>query len=1192
MQIIEPMQHTTRQRQGAKTLLARWAWWPSALLLLLLVALPASAQYRASLQGTVVDAQGAMIPGAQLTLTDKEINRSVIAHSDGQGNFSFNELKPSQYTLVVTRDGFKKKVFDNLSILAEQANGLTVKLEVGAVAETVSVNAAEAPVMDTETGSISGTIDQNDIAKMPDFGRDPLQLAQLAPGMFGDSSQNAGGGTYGLPGNQGDGSAGATSGPYMTENKPQVFGNGQRNDTNGISLDGVQITSVTWGSAAVVTPNPDSIKEIKVVTNGYDAEYGRFGGAQIQLISQNGTNQYHGTALFKVDRPGLNAYQRWDPNNNKQRDNARYNEYGGTVGGPIPIPMAMLKNKVFGFFSYDTIRNNGTVTGGGWYDTASFDHGSASGSIANKFLTIKGAGAVYTKVLEAPSDGHDCADIGLIQGKNCNYIQGQGLDIGSPTSYKAGYMDPTYAAPYYDPATKQEVYTPGLGNGLDGNADLMYLATKGPNNNINTQYGGRLDFQATQKDLIAASVFYVPVNNTSYNGPNRDYNYFHHNAENYSLGLLWNHTISSSMVNEARGDMAGWRWNELGGNSQSPLGLPDAQIMQANWAGSSFSNMTPASFGPSIGSWFDQWTLNFKDVFTKVYKSHNLKFGGQVTRLAYLDAPTWDSEPTYTFNNLWDFLNDAPNGENVTADPRTGQPSYFRKDDRQNIVAFFAQDDWKVRPNLTLNFGLRWEYFQGMTEKNGHEPNVRLGVGANTLTDLNIVLGGNQVNAQKGNFGPQIGFAWSPVKYQYKAVVRGGFGVAYNGLEQAITTNTRNNPPYLANGGWVTGTNIVYGTASNLYQAGALPANPNLITKFNSANLPINGLPTSVTGLPKDFPTAVTYHYSLEVQYDLGHQWVATMGYQGSLGRHLPLQTNLNNYYARQILTGQMAFNPIVNGIDWYYDGGNSMNNALLLEARHQFSHTFEADAQYRWGKSLDNGSGPYTSSFYEWMPGFDHGPSDFDTKHMIKVFGNWSPVIFHGDKAWMEKIAGGWNFSPIFNYHSGFPFSPQYGNGIGCSAFYSGSCGNGGNGSLLPVSYLGGASRGQNTDTFKQTNGPFIGGGSLYYTKPAVTPGNSWNTASAPVPVALPQAPGVRRNSFYGPHYSDLDLAMTKSFGLPNMKVLGENARLEFRANAFNLFNKLNLANIDSTVTDDHFGRANNVLGSRTVEMEAHFKF
>ena len=1190
MQLVEFTCGSCQRRQSRQPLPAIVGWC-AALLLLVSLAVPAHAQYGASLQGTVTDSTGAVVPAANITLVDEETHRTITAVSGDTGLFTFNQLAPSKYQITVSRDGFKKQVLDHVAILAEQANSLTVQLEVGTASETVTVNAAETPVMDTSTGSISGTVSQNDLAKMPDFGRDPLQLAQLAPGMFGDSSQSAGGGTFSLPGNQGDGSAGSSSGPYMTENKPQVFGNGGRNDTNGITIDGVQVTSVTWGSAAVVTPNPDTIKEMKVVTNPYDASLGRFSGAQIQIISENGTNQFHGTGLFKLDRPGLNAYQRWDPNNNPQRDNARYNEFGGTVGGPI------LHNRLFFFFGYDTIRNTGTATGGGWYDTPSLDGESTSGTIANKFLTIKGASVVYESILEGINDHHLCADIGLVQGVNCNWIQGQGLDIGKPLTIGVGKHDPSYANPVT--TSSGTTYTPGLGgdgtgsyaNDMDGKADLFYVSTVGPNNTINTQYNGRVDYQLTDKDLVAGNIYYVPVNSTSYNGPQRASNIFYHDALNYSTGLLYNHTFSSTMVNEARADMAGWKWNELADNPQSPLGLPNDFIALNN--GVSFSNITtnggngPNDFGPSIGSIFDQWTLNFKDIVTKVYKSHNLKFGGQYTRLAYLDSATWAASANYYFNNYWDFLNDAPQTEAISgANPLTGVPTMSRKDDRQYIPSFFAQDDWKLKPNLTVNLGLRWEYYAGMTEKSGNNPRLNLGTGANMFTNLAIVLKQPQADAQKGNFGPEIGFAWSPTRDGGKLVLRGGFGVGFNGLEEAITTNTRFDPPFATNSNTLTGSQIVYGTASNIYQYGGLPANPALISTFNSANLPTDGN-IGITGVDNKLPTSYVFRYSLEGQYDVGHDWVATLGYSGSTGRHLPLQYNLYDKYAADILAGQLAFNPIVNSIDWYEDTGTSNFNSMLAEVRHQFGHGFEADVQYRWAHSMDNGSGPYTEPDYQFLPGFNWGSSDFDSRNMIKMFGVWSPVLFHGNTR-AEKLAGGWTFSPIFNYHSGFPFNPTYG-GIACNAFYP----NAGNCNLRPATYKGGASTSQSTDSFKTSAGHFSNGGTAYFTAPTVVSNTgSWNNSVAPTPTALPGTPGVVRNAFIGPRYTDIDFAATKAFGLPTMKVLGEDGRIEIRANVFNLFNKLNLANIDANIPDANFGRANSALGSRTIEGEFHFKF
>jgi hypothetical protein len=1167
----------------SKTFPARLAWWPAVFLVLAFLALPSNAQYGAGLQGSVTDSQGALIPGASVTLTDLDTNRTLTATSNTTGTFFIGALSPSIYRIEVSCDGFKKKVVDHFKILGDQSNALNVVLEVGGSTETVTVNAESLPLIDTGTGAVGATIGQNEIAKLPSFGRDVFQLLQLAPGMFGDGSQGSGGGSYSLPGNQGDSGSSATAGVFATENKPQVFGNGGRNDTNSISLDGVSITSVTWGSAAVITPNEDSVKEVKVVTNGYDAEYGRSSGAQVQVTSQNGTNQYHGTAFMKIDRPGLNAYQRWTPDNDPQRDTSRFNQMGGTLGGPI------LHNKLFGFFAYETIRNNSTTTGGGWYDTSSFDGKSTSGTVAAKYLTLTGAGAVYSKILEGASDSHLCADIGLVQGTNCNWIQGQGLDIGRPlTGVAVGTHDPSYAAP------SGSVYTPGLGGdgtgssaNLDGNPDLMYVDTTDPTSQTFQQYNGRVDYQATSKDLIAADFYYVPVSNSDYNGPARASNFFHHNAKNYSAGALWDHTFSGNMLNQARADMAGWKWNEITDNPQTPYGLPKGifETYSSTPTFASIANGSISQFGPDLGSIYDQWTFNVKDVLTKVQGRHSLKFGGQATRLAYEDISTSDTQPTFYFNNLWDFLNDAPEAENATVDPTTGVPSDFRKDDREQLWAFFAQDDWKMKPNLTINLGLRWEYFGPMTDKDSHLANLRLGTGSNTLTGIAFDVGNPEFYAPKKNFGPQVGFAWSPTRDNGKLVLRGGFGIGFNGLEMAITTNTRNNPPYLASNGTVTGSNIAYATADNIYSFGEMPANTNLITSFNSNNLPTGNVQLTVTGLPKDLPTAYVYRYSLEGQYDLGNRWVATLGYSGSSGRHLPLQINLNNKLATQVIAGNMAYNPKLSFIDWYEDTGVSNFNSMSAELQHQFAHNYQLDVQYRWAKSIDNGSGPYTEPDYPFLPGYNKGSSAYDARNLIKVWGLWSPVLFHGNNL-LEKVAGGWTFSGIVNWHTGFPFNPVYNDSCAVTST-SGTC------SYRPTAYYGGVKASQSTDTFKKTRGYFPEASSTYFATPAQPTGTAWPTnGTAPTPSALPIAPGIGRNAFFGPRYFDTDFSVTKAFGLPKMKILGESARFELRGNAYNLFNQLNLASPDATISDAHFGRATTVLGSRTIEVEAHFKF
>ncbi len=197
---------------------------------------------------------------------------------------------------------------------------------------------------------------------------------------------------------------------------------------------------------------------------------------------------------------------------------------------------------------------------------------------------------------------------------------------------------------------------------------------------------------------------------------------------------------------------------------------------------------------------FDQWTYGAKDVLTKVQGSHTLKFGGEFTRLLFVDEAPWSARPSYNFRNYWDFLNDAPYVENGTFDPVTGIPASFRKDTRENITAAFIQDNYKVRPNFTVTLGLRWEYFGGLHEKHGNISNVYLGDTTSTLlTGLYVKKGGNLFRTLPANFGPQIGFAWSPGdvfghQYNNRLVFRGGFGMAYSGIEEAITLNGRNNP--------------------------------------------------------------------------------------------------------------------------------------------------------------------------------------------------------------------------------------------------------------------------------------------------------------------------------------------------------------------------------------------------------------
>lgn len=1157
----------------------------------------AHAQYRASIQGVVTDPQGAIVNGATVTLTNHETNQTLTTTTDGSGIYNFTGLGPSQYTLSVEKPGFKKKVLDNVSVIAEQANALNVQLDIGDVATSVTVSGDSTPLIDTETSNLSGTVNAKEFQALPSFGRDPFQLLQLAPGAFGDGAQSAGGGTSNLPSTS-QGGSGPTDGIFKIENGGAITAAGARAGDNNYEIDGVGTTSVTWGGASVITPSEDSIKEVKIVTDNYDAENGRYRGAQVEIISQNGTNQYHGSLYLKAHRPGLDAFTKYNGyNNGNVKDANRFNDYGGTVGGPI------LKNKIFTFFSYETLSNNAASgTTSGWYTTSQFAALAPSGSNAAKFLSFKGSG---------PDGGtqvdQTCASVGLVEGTNCHMIAGQGLNLGSPLTAPLGTRDAGYVS-NVNPGTG--------GNGSGGAANLgttpdiaFYTGILNPNSSDHKQYNGRLDFNVTSKDLVAFSIYYVPNSSTGINGNgDRLMNNFNSTYINEAETAIWDHTFGSTLINEARVNAAGWREKDLSSNPTAPWGLPQVSF---NGTGS----VTVNGFGIGSFNGFDQWTYAGKDVLTKIHGAHTMKMGGDFTRLLSVDAPFWADRPGYTFNNIWDFLNDAPIQENAQSDPKTGAPSALRKDVRDNIVAFFFQDDYKLRPNLTVTAGLRWEYFGPITAKNGLLATVAYGTGANYLSGMSVRTGGNQYNAQKANFGPQLGFAWSPRQimghdFGSRLVLRGGFGIAYNGVAQSNTLDVRFNPPFVDNNPVfscptgqldTTKCQLLYINSfpSNINSPTGYASNPNALVTFGSNNLPTTCC-IDLTGFPTNESTTYTYHYTLGGEYDLGRKWVASAGYQGSTTRHLTEHYNLYDVAA----VNNTAFNPFVHGVIYYANDGDARFNALLLELKHTFSESFSLDTQYRLSHTMDSGSNAYAGGFYQWNLATGFATSDYDVRHAFKVFGVWSPTIFKGAHDWREKAVGGWSVSGILNAHSGFPFSPQYGLGeisngfdpvFNFGQFAGGSSGDSGNGAYLPAKYAGGFTSNFRSNATVNATGMF--------TPPTITPGTLFTCLFPNPPVAqcpsgqqplgpLPTAPGIARNSFTGPGYFDVDATLSKSFGLPSMKVLGENGRIEFRMNFYNLFNKLNLTNLQTDIMNAHFGEAQNALGARVIEMQARFSF
>lgn len=439
-----------------------------------------------------------------------------------------------------------------------------------------------------------------------------------------------------------------------------------------------------------------------------------------------------------------------------------------------------------------------------------------------------------------------------------------------------------------------------------------------------------------------------------------------------------------------------------------PWGLPQINISAAG----SVSLQRFGSSGPGV---FDQGAWNLSDTLSNVRGRHFLKMGGDYSRAHFLDWSAASARRTFSFRNLWSYANDAPYQESGNFDPVTGKPSDNTRNLNFFILALFVQDDWKVRPDLTVSLGLRCEYYFPMKSDGEVISNRVFGSGAEALTRLRLKISDSLATTRKANLGPQVGVSWNHGAFGSRLVLRGGFGIGYNVQQLASLSNGRSNPP------WITsltlnGANNLYGIPSDAHSFTDWPVNPAAKQTFDSTTgLPVGGAAVNLTGFPESQATPVTYRYSMDAQYNLRGSWVATVGYQGSQSRNYSRQRNLSlNYYPN--------LNPRVNRLAWFSNDAAAHYNALLTQVQHRFSRSFTLDAQYRLSRSTDQGSQDYYSDNYPFDINASNGPADFDVTHDFKVWSVWTPFLLQGYNKWLDKLTGGWTISGILNAHSGFP--------------------------------------------------------------------------------------------------------------------------------------------------------------------------
>ncbi len=1148
---------------------------------LFLIAIPALAQFNASLQGTIQDPTGAVIPGAHVKLLNNGTQATMDTTANGQGFYRFNQLPAGTYTLTVDAQGFQSSTISNIVIVADRPQSTDATLQPGKIESTTTVTAEAAPMLQTADGSVSDTISSAAVQDLPTFGRDPYELIRTVPGITGEGGRNGTGLAVTLGNTSGPG--GSNAAIFQTENQVQISSSGQRVEQNVYLIDGVTVNSLGWGGAAVVTPNSESVADITVVSSDFAAEDGRDSGAHTKVDTKSGTNQFHGSGVFRFQDPNFNAYNKWGGPNSALpiRVQSNFRQYAGSVGGPI------LKNKLFFFLSYEGLHNKTINYGQGYVTTPQYRAlvlaDRPNGLVARVFATSN----VNPRIVSVLPTSCAIAGFGTAY---CRDVPG-GLDLGS-LSPGSGPGDPYVAIPGNPGST---------GGGFDGIPDMELVQYSQPGEQIGNQYNGRFDFNLSPSDTLFFSTYITHVNSVSSDAaaaaaPGADL-YFKPTNTAYTAGYI--KTINPTMINELRGNFTRFAENGLTDNKGINFGIPRLQV-EAYPGPVGRPEVAGVAQGGTTPGILAQNTYEARDTLTKVWGAHTVRFGGQFRWEQNNNNTLGSNRPLYSFSGLWNLANDAPIFESISANVQNGGPTNSAFYFRDHTFAAFAQDDWHVSPSLTLNLGLRWEYFSPLTEARGQAYNIFLSAtGPEPLANAQVRNVGQLWNDNWKNFMPKIGFAYAPVSLQQKVVVRGGFAIAYNEQNGNIFANTRQDNPNNFGFNLCCGTalppvgfaspfaggeiqfNLGNGTSPNSY-----PANPFLATGIN----PASGTPNSlVPGTPPpaiqvygawpNTPDAYTYLYSFETQVQLARSVVLTVGYQGAVSHHLVRLFDQNFLYP----ASAGGLGPYFSDSFFATPDVNSSYNGMNAHIVKQFSRGFSIDATYTWSKSIDmlsaEGPGAQTNQTDPvHAQTTEYGPSDFDARHRFTASGLWTLPIFTKNKGLLHTLLGGWQVGGIVTAYSGFPWTPVTGN----QASVAPVAGANTISPTRPVGYFGNAGDNYSNTCFQ--NGCNFGGTS----QTSVINGLTYFDNSHAGP------PGIGRNSLRGPHFFSTDASLAKQFAVP---WLGESAGLEFRGYAYNVFNQLNLTpfyfnDSDTHVESGNFGRPASALSGRSIELQVRLTF
>src|SRR5579859_1441226 len=1086
----------------------------------------------ATLVGRVTDASHSAIIDAEIKVRNINTNQTRTGRSGSAGEYTISNLLPGFYEVTIDKAGFKELREANLELKADQTARLDAPLEVGAVSQSIEVN-AQTPLINSETSSKGDVVAPQEIAEIPLNGRDFNDLAFTVPGV--------------QPGEQG-----AKGSAYVT--------NGARADASNVIIDGFNDQSAR-DAGVQVSPPLDALQEFKFQTSGYSSEYGRLAGGVVNMLLKSGGNRLHGSLFEYVRNDMFDARNFFDLNG---KNKLRRNQFGGTLTGPVVIPKLYNgHDRTFFMVSWESQRQV---------------QGSPSLTTVPTLLERQGN---FSQSGPKDANGNPTplliADPLLVT--KTNLCQPTPANPKKGTNYQgacfSGSIIPVSRFSSVSRALLNDFPFPNL-TGANN-----YIAN---NNNIDNydSFVFKVDQKLGEKDNLSGHVIYRPLQsiNPTSGSPLGTFGSTTRRTDSL-YGISETRIFTPTLINEFHVGLTRTTShqvsNDAGTNFAAQLGIPGTTnnpILESfpSFTITGFSTVGDSHFNPII---FTVNSYDLSDVVTWNNGKHSIKIGGEILRIGYFQPTNDGFNGVFAFKNTFtstatgygspfaDFLLGFP--DTTTLKTGTVTNHIF-----SNNYSMYVQDDYKVLPSLTLNLGLRYEVPVSPYEKDGQFSNyvpatgkVILGSAA-SVPNLNAILAGVGLTGQVGvasDFGlpkstvrtnykdisPRVGFAFRPFN-DNNTVIRGGYGIFYTGSRlSAIRTDISGGFPF--------------SVSQTFTGSTSAPGQITLNTPFPPALAKDAGILTP-TGFDVNAPDPYLQSWNFTVETELGKGVAIEIGYTGSKGTHLGRKYDINQQLRNQNPSLALAngtcptcprpFSNFFGDIEFYSFGAISHYNAGTVTLRKQSRNGLSFRANYTYGKSLDENSGLN----YAGDGGFkafaqdsqnlhsEYGRSDFDIRHVF------STSVIYQLPFTRNIFVRGWQLAGTGTAYSGQPFTPVQSGKV---------------------------------DAGQPTRPDRIGPGTVSNPSHLMW----FNLADFPVvPLTAFRYGDSGRNILDGPGSLAINLALSKTF------TISEYNRLQFRWEAFNVTNHTNFQLPNTSVDTAAGGTITKANAARVMQLALIFRF